>query len=327
MNQFRKPALTLGGVALAAVLAAAAYPFFAPSVAAQATPPASGLTKSFSSAPAKQVFDWLRAIGVNFVVEDTSLKNRTVSMNVVNQSPESVLEAVGAAMDMNVERKGGVYVLRAPGIAGFRADSIPPMVREEVERSFKTMPRGLAVPPARPMTESERKALEKEMEELRKQMKDLPAKIHVVPGREMTESERKAFEKSMEELRKNLGQIPPFKFDGSGGRAMTKEEREKFEKAMEELRKNMKEAPLRFDDRGRVTPPRAGAAVRVEVPDYFGLMKSLTPAQKELMKSRGHLTLKDLTAEQRRMLGVRAEGGQVSISITQGSETLVIKSE
>lgn len=59
--------------------------------------------------------------------------------------------------------------------------------------------------------------------------------------------------------------------------------------------------------------------------DLEKLMKSLTPKQKEIMKSKGHLTPADLTPDQRAMLGKLPEGSY-TITFSKDGQSFTIKS-
>ncbi|MBX3119503.1 MAG: hypothetical protein KF784_10585 [Fimbriimonadaceae bacterium] len=58
--------------------------------------------------------------------------------------------------------------------------------------------------------------------------------------------------------------------------------------------------------------------------EFEKLLKSLTPKQKELMKSRGHLTPEDLTPQQRELLG-KLPDGKYTLSFSKDGQTFTIK--
>ncbi len=68
------------------------------------------ITKSFHSTPAQDVFKWLESNGVNFVVADRDIANREVTLSVLDEPIDNVIQAIGEALDGKFEKKGNLYV-------------------------------------------------------------------------------------------------------------------------------------------------------------------------------------------------------------------------
>jgi hypothetical protein len=60
--------------------------------------------------------------------------------------------------------------------------------------------------------------------------------------------------------------------------------------------------------------------------DFPGFMKTLTPSQKKAMKDRGYIKISELSAAQRKMLGVSADAKHYTLSYSNGNSKVVIKS-
>lgn len=82
---------------------------------------------TFRNASIREVLDWLKNQGVSFVVGDDQVnKDGHVNINVMNQSLDTVMRALGTAWDGHWEKRDGMYVFRkgaspfglAPSVAG-----------------------------------------------------------------------------------------------------------------------------------------------------------------------------------------------------------------
>lgn len=106
-------------VAFAAAMAAtvfAQWPFSLPllnaGVGQAKTHQAGKVSLSGDAVTAEAVFAQLRQAGANFVVSDSAMPlDRKLSLNLVDQDPETALKAVAKALGMTVTKEGDVLVL------------------------------------------------------------------------------------------------------------------------------------------------------------------------------------------------------------------------
>lgn len=111
-------------VALAAVAAAtvfAQWPFALPLLGiSPETEPAQTqrngkVNLSGDAVPARQVFEQLRQAGANFVIDSDAVPaDKKLSLNLVNQDPESAVKAVAKALGMSADKEGEILIL-SPG--------------------------------------------------------------------------------------------------------------------------------------------------------------------------------------------------------------------
>ncbi|MGE0001133.1 MAG: STN domain-containing protein [Fimbriimonadaceae bacterium] len=110
--------MTLAALAAATVLAQ--WPFALPlpdlSPDASATPSQAQkggkVTLSGDAVPAKQVFEQLRRAGANFVIDSDAVPaDKKLSLNLVNQDPESAVKAVANALGMSATKEGDILIL------------------------------------------------------------------------------------------------------------------------------------------------------------------------------------------------------------------------
>lgn len=68
---------------------------------------------SFRNATAREVLDWLKNEGVNFVVDDGQInKDGRVSLNVVNKPLQTVMDALARAWGGHWEKKNDIWIFR-----------------------------------------------------------------------------------------------------------------------------------------------------------------------------------------------------------------------
>jgi hypothetical protein len=80
----------------------------------------------FHQAPVSDVLHWLDRQGVSFVIADSKLKDREITLSVQNQPLDSVVDAIARALGGRWERQGAIRVFRE-GNAGEFSFSMPEM--------------------------------------------------------------------------------------------------------------------------------------------------------------------------------------------------------
>jgi len=66
----------------------------------------------FQKAHVREVLDWLQKSGLDFVVADSEMKDRTVTMSITNQPVGDVLKALGTALDGHWVSEGNIRVFK-----------------------------------------------------------------------------------------------------------------------------------------------------------------------------------------------------------------------
>ncbi|MBS1720679.1 MAG: hypothetical protein JST35_09560 [Armatimonadetes bacterium] len=193
---------------------------------------------------------------------------------------------------------------------------------EHMKELRKTLNSDLfAIPPMdmKGMSEKDRAELMKEMDKLRK---SFDGNLFTIPPMNMkawSDKDRAKFQKEMEKLRKSLDgrvfSIPPM--DG-----MTEKDRAEMQKRMAELHKSLQGKIMKFELDGSTT-----FVTRRNNRDWKGLIDSLTPAQLELMKSRGYLKPSDLDPKQQKMVDIESMKGSYTITISMNGKSVTIKGD
>ena len=224
---------------------------------------------------------------VDYVVDADAFKARRITLSLTDVTTTEALDAIAAAIDAHWETVGGVRVLKKG--AGFGINSTGfhtftfPSTKDFPSLNGKSF---RALPPDA--------------------FKNLFKDGKTMPG--LTPERTKEMQRALEEARKSL-----------------EDSRGEFEKAMERarLRGEGLRGPMGEETRKALERSRAGGdgAAHLDM-DVDALLKSITPAQKELAKSQGYLKISDLTPEQRKMTG---HDGTIEIRITRNGETLSIK--
>lgn len=247
------------------------------------------VTASFKSASVAEVLAWLTKQGVSFVVSDDQINNKKITLNVVNQPIESVVDAVAASFGGHWERRGTVRVYQKGS---------------DVFSGFQFTPSTQFAP-------SETRAYSFDAKEF--------------PGGAVSIPDMKVFLAPL----KSLKDIPGSGLDEKEIEAITKELQDSLKDAKvddpavwEKFSKKLSEKLQKIDAKvGRIAQTGKAQSVTVNGSD---VLATLTPAQKDLQKKQGYLKVSDLTDAQRKLLGITGTG-QFEISIFKNGESLKIK--
>jgi len=260
------------------------------------------VSMDFKNADAQDVFDWLKKSGVNYVVETGSIpKGKKLTVNIKGRKIGEAVEAIAEALGMGVTKKGETYVLHpGSGWAAYtlgdgKAFSVPQLGKDGA-KGWQISPRDLS------------QDWEKWSKEFKDSFKDLPK----------TEWDEKEWEKFSKELKDSLKDIPQWKEMPDGGKFTLK---------------NV--PPMKWQFKGLDGKEFKGLKEWKELKDlhlpemHFGdlgkLVESLTPEQLEKNKSKGYLTIDDLTAEQRKMLGSFDGDGDFTVKFEKDGKSVTIK--
>jgi hypothetical protein len=258
----------------------------------------------FDNAPLKDVLGFLRKEKINFVVDPDAYRDRRLTLSLSDVPVRTAMSAIATALDSHWETVGDVRVLKKGS-----ADTL----------AFRSVPYGRFLLPqdAKGFKELEGMKLFRS-EDMAKRMNESMKSL------EMNEK-FKGFDKAQQdEIRKSLEnaqkEMSKQKFEFKG---LDKAQSEEIRKALESARAEMGKNRALFDSKTLLLP-KEGMIFRSQNID--GLLKSITPAQKELQKKQGYLKLSDLTAEQRAQAGIKGDG-KIEIVITRDGETLKIKND
>jgi len=75
----------------------------------------------FQGVHVKEILDWLHKSGVNFMIADSDIKDKTVTLSVNNEPVDDILEALGTALDGHWVHNGNIRVFK-PGRGPFVTD-------------------------------------------------------------------------------------------------------------------------------------------------------------------------------------------------------------
>lgn len=302
---------------------------------------------NFNNASLKDVANFLRKQKIDFVIDPDQFKDRRLTVSLSDVSTSTALSAIANALDAHWERVGEVRVLKRGGGFGPGADTF-----------FRSAP-GFATP-AFPRTPDmkfyqvpgmDKKAFEEMQKAMEKAQKDMKFEFKDFKGLDKGQQEevRKALEgarKDMDKARKEMerSRVEFRNFDGARVYGLDKESLEELRanaragrsrvygldaKTLEQLRSNNRTLDGRtnlFDKKTLEELRAKGRSLSINGKNMGDVMKSLTPAQKELHKKQGYLKSSDLTAEQRHILGITGEG-TFDITIVRDGETLKIKKD
>ncbi len=351
----------------------------------------------------EDVVKWLRSTGVSFVIADSEISKRKISIKMENQPLKDAMEAIAEAMGGRWVKKGEVYTF-SQGSPFLFAPGAP--AREIAPREFARV-EGFAIPPqalsGEKMTPEQRAKFEKEMKNFAKGVEGFEIPPMVFSGEKMTQEQRAKFEKEVKgfkldgkafkellELKDVEGKLLDLKRGDVkvwiNGKEATPEQIKKLEskgnlhffggdmkgldeKTVKQIEEAMKISEKQLDlhfkgmtekqkaemkkkftfsddldllDKAKQTEVRAKMldaekhlnlakpmldkvkTMKFENADIKSLMKSLTPAQRELHKKQGFLKSTDLNAEQRKMLPVGGSGDW-SFHFSIDGDSLTIK--
>ncbi|RYG27157.1 hypothetical protein EON82_00425 [bacterium] len=302
---------------------------------------------NFNNASLKDVVNFLRKEKIDFVIDPDQFKDRRLTVSLSDVSTSTALSAIANALDAHWERVGDVRVLKRGGGFGPGADTF-----------FRSAP-GFATP-AFPRTpdvkffegpKMDKKAFEEMQKAMEKAQKEMKFEFKDFKGLDKAQQEevRKALEgarKDMDKARKDMerSRIEFRNFDGARVYGLDKKQLEELrangkafdgarvygldKKTLEELRANGRPLAGRVYglDKKQLDELRAKTrSLTIDGTNIGDVIKSLTPAQKEIQKKQGYLKSSDLTPEQCRILGITGEGS-FDITIVRDGETIKIKS-
>lgn len=247
---------------------------------------------------------------VDYVVDADAFKGRRITLSLTDVTTTEALNAIASALDAHWESVGGVRVLKkGAGLGfngtGFRTFTVP---SEEFQffgdgkTQFRTMPRIEMKELFKDGKGFQGLSLEQEMD-IQEALEE--AQKHALEQPNLDEKTRKAIEEAFKSQKESFRALQ--EANGLRGGAY-----EKARADIEARRKAIEQSRRSADSVGRN---------EVEVDD---LLKSLTPAQKDLAKSQGYLKLSDLTPEQRKLTGHTGDG-TFDLTITRDGQTLKIK--
>ena len=276
----------------------------------------------FTNASASDVLKWLSKQNVNFVANVNKLPKSKVTMSVSQVPLHEALETVAECLGGSWQVKGSTLIFQN---GMFHTMSFAP-AKAGTLKSFETVPFG-EMKSFGKMDKDQMKAFEKSMlqfkngqsmmsQDFLKQMEDMKGLT----------SEGKAFTFKMDPK-----QLAEWKSLGmKDGKSFTY----KWDpKQMEELKafgmmnngKGFKWDPKSFADMKGMTALKGFTFKKIDIGKF---KKSLSNAQKELMKKQGHLKLSDLTESQRGMLFDKTSGemtGDFTFVFSSDSDKITIK--
>ncbi len=290
------------------------------------------ITKQFSNAPLAEVLAWLSLERVSFVADsDDESGKRRLTLNFVDAPLGDAVDAIAAALNGHWERKGQIFVFHHgrdmfPPITAFRFDKdspwtqgpipaqdwakqskefgqqfkelakskafmVMPQVHEEIERAMKGIPKGDL---DRGLSETEQVEIEKSIKDIEPQIRiEIDRAMKSVPRAKQDQMKMEMKLRDTEKLLKN------------------------FRGPNEKIFRLAPKGGGQFLDQGSALPKA----------NFKGLISSLTPSQREIMRSKGYLTLRDLTAAQKKMLGASSESGDWTLKISVDGEDVTIKNK
>ncbi len=276
----------------------------------------------FTNATAADVLKWLAKQNVNFVTNVDKMPKSKITVNLthvpLHEALETVAESLGGSWQVNgstlVFQTGRMSWSTAPmAVPGMRINSLggdifmDPKAFSNFDskqfgelKSLKGLGGDMFVSPKgfAKMDPSQMKAFEKSMSDLNIHLKDMP---------KMDPSQMKAFEKSMTDMKLQMKKMP--KID-----AQMLEELKSLkglgadEKTFNfKLDHNSKDMLKSFSKDGKTFSFGSGNSLfgkgfTFKKIDGAKFIKSISPAQRELMTKQGYLKFSDLTQEQRNMM-------------------------
>lgn len=302
---------------------------------------------TFTNATVAEVLKWLSTQGQSFVADESVAgSKRKVTVNIVDQPINDVLDAIADGLSCKWEKKGDVLVLKNSGVF----TNLAPYVSEgstkweypqaEVWRELPKLEMPLSIPniDSKWMTPEVQKQLQSEVEKAMKEAKKAIEEAHKSGKAEkMTSEERAQFEKemvkakaeiekAMQELKKELKNEKGFVL------APNMKGLEKWDVQMPKLKEFRTVVPklkeFKLNDKNAFVIPKSLAPntkLFVGTADVQALLKSLTKAQKDKAAKQGYLKPSDLTTAQKKMLGDLPAGTNWSIVYDIDGQKVTIK--
>lgn len=178
------------------------------------------------------------------------------------------------------------------------------------------------------LSDKEKLEVEKAMKQAQEEMKKAFEGNHFKEMKDfkgMSPKEKAELEKEMQKLHLDLKKS----FDGMhfkelrDFKGMSPKEKADLEREMQKLRLDLKKS---FEGKEfKELKELGGKGFMLNGANIKELIKSLTPAQKELQKKQGYLNFSDLTPAQQKMLGGFSGSGSFTISFSENGEKITIK--
>ena len=170
--------------------------------------------------------------------------------------------------------------------------------------------------------EGHKKAMEemqKHMEEMRKSgFKGLTSEQIEKLKSEGMRVNSEEFQKHMEQMHKAMEEMHKSGFKGLTPEQIEKMKAEGMRINSDEFKKHMEEMRKHLGENMKV--------MQIKLENVKKFVASLTPAQRELADKQGFLRPEDLTKEQRELLGIGEDKGEVNMSFSVDGKKVVIKS-
>lgn len=275
------------------------------------------VTVRFQDASASDVLKWLTKQNVNFVANVDSLPKTKVTVNLSNVPLSEALDVVGSALGGSWQVKGSTLIFRSGGMM-FGNIAMP-----RLNTFSRTMPfDGQMMNGFSDAKVFNFKMDEKMLKEL-EQFKGMKGEAFKLDEKALKELKGlkgfKMDEKALKELKE--GQMKAFKMD---------------EKAMQQLKEMQSKDWKKFAPDAKAfaeshswsTQKRESFGFKKVDAEKF--LKSVTAAQKDIMKKQGFLKVSDLTDEQKAMLFENPKGDlpkDFTFQLNLNGETVKIKNE
>ncbi|MBV6457496.1 MAG: hypothetical protein HONBIEJF_00608 [Fimbriimonadaceae bacterium] len=326
-------------------------------VSPQEAPPAPGspvtqdkigkrVSCSFQNATVAEVLKWLSTQGQSFVADESvAASKRKVTVNIVNQPIEDVLDAIADGLSCKWEKKGEVLVLKNSDIYSVFAPSLRERtLTPDAPMEWRITPKidaPLAIPKvdSKWLTPQAQKELKSEIERAMQDAKKAIDEAHKSGKAEkMTTEERAQFEKEMvkakAEIQKAMKELEKeLKNERSFVLAPDAKSLKRLEMDLPKLKEFRGTVPkmeqFKWNDKNAYVVPRVLTAPNsklfVGTSDVQSLLKSLTKAQKDKAAKQGYLKPSDLTPAQRKLLGELPSGTNWSIVYDIDGQKITIK--
>lgn len=282
----------------------------------------------------------LRKQGINFVIPTDELKDRKLNLNFVDVDVDEAMRAISKALGGSFRKDGNIYTFTRNNFF------IPEFDAAINSKNWNFDGKG-SVFKAQELTPEQKAKVQKSLEEAQKAMEKA---FNSKEWKKFWEQDiPKVFTFDSEGLKDlNHKGIRTFRFetlpDGSfqmfkDGVKMSEENMKKFREAQEKALKSLKDSKVYsekfFSDeyikdlKAKFKGLNNGSVFTINTGNIEELLKSLTPAQKELHKKQGYLKLSDLTQKQRELLGKGSEKieGDFTFTYNKDGEKLTIKND
>lgn len=254
---------------------------------------------------AKELIDELKKRGFNFIIDTTDIpKDKKFSIHMDGATDKQILTAVARAFDLGVMDNDGVITFKKMAFKLHGEDGL--MFKwHDGEHNFKGLEDGNFMFDPGEMGEHIFKFFEGDGEGTHKFFYQHDGEVFG-----MSEEE---FKKHMEELHENLKDL---KFEVHK-EFMNNED-------IKKLKEELKDMKIEIDREGIKD---LKAKIKLKSENIDKLITSLTKEQREKMDKNGHLTLDDLTKEQKSLLGDIADDAVFNIEVKTENGVIKIKNK